>query len=461
MSDGRAAALVALAVALAVVAPAGAVGPPEALAPAEPAGPVGAQVTATDATEISGCTAITSPGEYVLAGNVTDASPARPRTGLGACIAIRADDVTLRGGGHVVAANETGAPGVVGVLVGGRERRANVTVRNLAATRWGAGVAVRGATGATLWNVSARNNLGDGIFVEGAPEIEIRGGTVAGSNTGVFVRDAPDASLAGLDVTDNLVGVSVRNADGAAVERVRIDESSQYGLGVFASANATVADATLRDDGFAHVVVSRADGVDLRNLTIGSESETQPRSGGASAAQSAGTVGVYLNDSTGVRLADVSVADAPGTALYAVGNSSAVGERVSLGGTRLAFEVRDVALDAAADAPPLPLTERRVVGAPLRAVPTGEGARLSLSVGYDEAAIERASTTEDALSLWRFDPGEGWRRVGSAVGAEANAASATFGNLSENGTVVALVGEGLAEAEDASARDRRGGSAAA
>ena len=446
MSDGRAAALLALAVALmvtfGVVGPAGAVPAAGAVGPGEVADSPGAAGPAS-ATEITGCTAITSPGEYVLAANVTNASPTRPRTGLGACIAIRADDVTLRGGGHVVAAGESGAPGVVGVLVGGRERRANVTVRNLATTRWGAGVAVLGTTGATLRNVSARSNLGDGVFVENAPGVEVRGGTITGSNTGVFVRGAPDARLAGLNVTDNLVGVSVRNADGATVDGVRVAGSSQYGLGVFASANATVAGSAFRDDGFAHVVLSRADGASLRNLSL------EPGSGSASGATDA--VGVYLNDSAGVRLADVSVAEEPGTALYAVGNSTAVGERVRLGGTTVSFETRDVALDTADAAPPLPVTERQVVGDPLRAVPTAENASLSLSLRYDEAAVERASATEDTLSLWRFDAGEGWRRVESAVDTEANAASATFANPSENGTVVALVGEGLAESGNATA----------
>ncbi|WP_435176998.1 right-handed parallel beta-helix repeat-containing protein [Halorussus sp. AFM4] len=461
MSDGRAAALLALAVALGVVAPAGAVGSAGAASHGGGATPAEAQTAATGVTEITGCTAITSPGVYALAGDVTNASPDRPRTGLGACIAVRTDDVTLRGGGHVVAAGPNGAPGAVGVLVGGRERRANVTVRNLATTRWGAGVAVLGTTGATLRNVSARNNLGDGVFVENAPGVELRSGTVTGSNTGVFVRGAPDARLAGLNVTDNLVGVSVRNADGATVEDVRVAGSSQYGLGVFASANVTVTDATFRDDGFAHVVLSRADGAALRNLTIGPESGTRPGSGGTPAAPATDTVGVYLDASTGVRLADVSVADAPGTAIYAAGNSTAVGERVRLGGTRLGFELRDVALDPAAGVPPLPLTERQVVGEPLRAVPTGEGARLSLSLRYDEAAVDRASTTEETLSLWRFDAGEGWRRAASAVDAEADVASAAFGNLSENGTVVALVGEGLAESGSGEAGATESGNATA
>ncbi|WP_137284367.1 right-handed parallel beta-helix repeat-containing protein [Halorussus salinisoli] len=435
MPDGTAAALVALVAVLGVVGPAGTA----AGISADP-GPAHADrpdQTDRDATEISGCTTVTEPGVYVLAGDVTNGSPSRPRTGLGACIAIRADDVTLRGNSHTVAAGDGGQPGVVGVLVGGRERTSNVTVRGLTTTGWGAGVAVIGAADSTFRNVSAVNNLGDGFFAERAPGVEIRGGTVRGSNTGVFVRNAPGARLAGLTVEENVAGVSVRNSDGATVERVVAGRNRAYGVGLFRSANATVADSTIAGNGFAGVALSRADDNLLRNLTLA------PRSSSGEG----DAVGVYLNDSTGVALVGVSVADSPGWSMYATGGSTAAGERVRLGETCLSFENRDVALDSATDAPPLP-TERQVVAGPILAVPTAADARLSLSVGYDDAAVERASTTEDTLSLWRFDGGEGWRRVESVADAERNRASATFGNLSRNGTVVALVGEGLAEAEN-------------
>ncbi|MFC4450789.1 right-handed parallel beta-helix repeat-containing protein [Halorussus aquaticus] len=474
MPDGIAAALLGLVVVLGVVGPAGAAAGVSAEPGAvgtvstdwtDPSG--GPQTTdatrTTGATEITNCTTVTESGVYVLAEDVRNASPTRLRTGLGACIAIRADDVTLRGGGHTVAADERGGePGVVGVLVsartrageatlsgatgGGQERRSNVTVTNLSTTRWGAGVAVLGTTDATLRNVSAVENLGDGVFVENSPGIELLGGTVRASNTGLFLRNAPDARVEGLNLTGNLAGVSVRNSDGVTLEGVGVAGSSQYGLGVFASANATIADSTAADNGFADVILSRSDDAALRNLTIARESggtdggETRPRSR---------SVGIYLNDSADTALTRVSVADAPGTAIYAARDSTAVGERVTLGNATLSFETRDVALDPATDAPPLP-TDRQVVGVPLRAVPTDEDSDLALSVGYDDAAVDRTSATEDALSLWRFDAGEGWRRVESVADAERNVASAEFGDLSRNGTVLALVGE----AESGNATDR-------
>jgi hypothetical protein len=379
------------------------------------------QTAQTGATEIERCTTITDPGEYVLADDVTNASPTRPRSGLGACIAIRADDVTLRGGNHTLAAGPGGEPGVVGVLISAPASPANVTVTNLTTTRWGAGVAVVGATDATLRNVSAVNNLGDGFFVENAPGVELRGGDVRGSNTGVFLRNSPDARLADLTVAENLAGISVRRSDGATVSGVRASRHSQFGLAVFASANAAIADSSFAENGFADVALSRADDSRLRNLSLSANSGTE-------------------------------------WPLYAVENSTAVGDAVSVGETNLSFEVRDVALDSAADAPPLPIAERQVVGDPLFAFPTGEGAALSLSVTYTDAAVEGADkdavedagATEEGLSLWRFDAGEGWRRVETTVDAERNRASATVENPSRNGTVVALVGEGLAESESES-----------
>ncbi|UPW01502.1 right-handed parallel beta-helix repeat-containing protein [Halorussus gelatinilyticus] len=414
MPDRQTVALLALA-SLLVVAPAGTA---TTAATAE----TGADATAP--TRISSCTTITESGEYVLAADVANATPTRPRTGLGGCIEIRADDVLVRGGNHTVAAGPGGRPGVVGVLVRGPESRSNVTVRNLTTTRWGAGAAVLGASGVTLRNVSAVNNLGDGFFVENAPDLRIRGGAVRGSNTGIFLRRSPNASLAGLSVADNLAGVSVRRSPDLSLRNLSVADHSQFGVALFRSANATVTDSTFRDDGFAEIALAR---------------------------------------SSDARLVGVSVANSSGWEVYAARNSSAVGERVRLGGTHLAsFEAGDVALDANADVPPIPLTDRQVVGQGLFVLPTDDegtasrgsnGSHLSLTVGYDAAAVERARTTEASLALWRFDAGEGWTRVETTVGAGRNVASATVENPSRNGTVVALVGEGLAEAGNESRAD--------
>ncbi|MFC7082141.1 right-handed parallel beta-helix repeat-containing protein [Halorussus caseinilyticus] len=323
MTDRPTTAVLALVVAL---APAfGLLAPAFGLGVAAPAS-ANAGAGAATPTQISGCTTIAEPGEYVLTRDVTNATPNAPRTGLGTCIAVRADDVTLRGDGHAVAAGGSGGqPGVVGVLVGGREPRSNVTVRNLTTTRWGGGVAALGVSGATFRNVSAVDNLGDGFFAERSPGLEVRGGTISGSNTGLFVRNAPGARLADLTVTGNLAGVSVRQSDDATLRNLSVADHSQFGVGLFRSANATLANSTLRDDGFAEVALAH---------------------------------------SSDARLLGVSVADAPGWAVYAVRNSTAVGQRVRIGEAGRSFEVRDAALDSAADAPPLP-TDRQVVGDPL------------------------------------------------------------------------------------------------
>jgi hypothetical protein len=450
MADRRTVVLLAVVVALAAL--------PAATAGDRPTAPndaVGAPSAPSDVSvtsPITGCTTITEPGEYVLADDVRNGSPTDPETGLGACIAVRASDVTLRGGNHTVAAGPDGQPGVVGVLVGGAggdRRLSNVTVRNLTTTRWGAGVAVFGATGATLRNVSAVNNLGDGIFAERAPGVALVGGTVRGSNTGVFLRNAPGARVADLNVSANLAGVSVRRSNDATVSGVEALGNSRFGVAAFASDDVTVADATVSADGFAGVALAQADDAVLRNLTVTPGSAAGP--GGAD------PTGVYLNGST-ARLVGVTVADAPGLALYATGDSTAVGERVRLGtsggpsDSSLSFESRDVALDPATETPPLP-TDRRAVGDPLFAVPTGERARLSVSVGYDDATLERAGTAEEALAVWRFDAGVGWERIETSVDAEQNVASVAVGNLTGDGTVLALVGEGSTEAENGTATE--------
>lgn len=419
---GVATLVVALALVAATVAPAG-VGAAEAVA-------AGAG-QATAPTEITECTTVTESGEYALAGDV-NGSPTTPETGLGACVRIRADDVVLRGQGNALVGGERG--GVVGVLVGGGERRANVTVRNLTATGWGAGVAAVDAADVAFRNVSAVGNLGDGFFLERAPNASVVGGTIRGSNTGVFLRNAPESRLAGLNVTGNIAGIEVRASDGTVVSGVEAGGNRAYGASLVESANATVADSTFRPDGFAGVGLVRVDGARVRNVTVaGGPASDDP-------------IGVYLND-TDARLADVSVEEGTGWAVYAASGATAAGERVSAGDATVSFEARDVALAAAEDPPPLP-TEQTSVGDPLVARPTSQNVRLSLGVHYADAAVARAGATEDRLGLWRVgadgDAGD-WRRVETRVDARRNVAAGTIEEVGENGTVFALIGEGLAE----------------
>lgn len=423
--------------------------------------PVGGAALAADAervqrsgrvgpTEISSCTDITESGEYALTGRIDNESATTPSSGLGACISIAADDVTLRGRGHTVAGG--GSPGVVGVLVQGPKMLSNVTVRNLRTTGWGAGVAAVGVRDATFRNVSAIDNLGDGFFVERAPNATLVDATARGGNTGVFLRNADGVRVVGGAVVDNIAGVTVERSNRATVTGANVSRNRRYGVGVFDSVNATVADATVAANGFAGVALSRADRAVVRNVTVAA-----PTVGAED------SVGVLVNDSRNVDLVDVELGGGVGWPLYATGGSTVVGERVELGGETLSFDLRDVALDAADATPPLP-ADRRIVGGPFVATPTGESANLRLSVGYlDRAGTAGESGREpsgapsgEAPSLWRFGP-DGWTPLDGTSGdenggesgvekedegrddAESNLASATLGDLDENGTVVAVL----------------------
>jgi len=154
------------------------------------------------ATELDGCTTIDEPGNYVLAGDVTNSTD-------GVCLDIQSDNVTVDGNGSVVEGNGTG----IGVGVDGNV--SNVTVSNLTTGNWSTGVQSANATDVTATNVTASNN-GNGIVSTNASRALLTDNTVSANDVdGVVVNESETVLLARNNVTDNGDdGLDIDESDG-------------------------------------------------------------------------------------------------------------------------------------------------------------------------------------------------------------------------------------------------------
>ncbi len=159
---------------------------------------------ANAATQITSCTEITSPGEYVLDQNIVNLASAR-------CIEIRSNDVVLDGKGH----NISGTPGVsgtYGVYVNG----SNVTVRNLNISNWGYGVFYNNSISGKLYNNTVSFSLDHSIYFEsGRGNFITNNSVVNGNLTGMLLMNTTGNIISGNQLFFNRgIGIFMESSSG-------------------------------------------------------------------------------------------------------------------------------------------------------------------------------------------------------------------------------------------------------
>lgn len=135
--------------------------------------------------KITSCTTITAPGTYEVVADITS-------TGTGACIEIRADNVTLRGNGHELSGDGNG----VGVATNSSPRvqplphptRRNVVVENLHVTNFSTGIRYDWVSGGRIEDLTARSNGIGVLFFLFVTGVTVRNSTLADSGSGFVTQ---------------------------------------------------------------------------------------------------------------------------------------------------------------------------------------------------------------------------------------------------------------------------------
>ena len=317
-------------------------------------------------TDIDACTTITSPGTYELTREVESE---RRET----CIAVRADDVVLDGGGHTIDGESLRARSRA-VAVGGSEPRSNVTVRDVGVHNWVYGVAVEDASEVVVEDVRTTQTV-----------------------EGISVEDSADVTVADSTATNGFVGVSVVGSRRIAVRRTAVDFQSSIGVSVVESADVAVTNATVSDS-LVGVALYDTARVGVADATVTGSS----------------SVGVTVTDARRTRIAGSRLANAGGTTTATSGPTAETYEsrdvalrnstvetmrNLSLGGTTVSFAGDDVVLTGTGETTLPDAANATPVTATVTVAPYGADAGLSLSVRYTDAALRRAGVEARTLHL--------------------------------------------------------------
>jgi len=358
---------------------------------------------------IDSCTTINESGTYELTDDISSS------TG-GACIHVRASDVTLDGNGHSVTGDY--AADSIGLLVSNGpvdgysdgEPLTNVTVRDLNIGNWEQGIRagpVASSPGPQVRFVDISVSNADGIKMYGTDDSVLRDVTVTNGEIGLLLYETNSVTGENLTITGN-TGVGLWLAD--LVERsqfTNLTVTGNDGGGVYFGIDTvdnTITDAFIDNNGAYGVTFSDSGGNLVEDSTI-AETESP-----AIVGESPG----------GDRLEDVKIQDSGGAALEVRSDGELGFENVSLGpqitvgtpdeGSIQTFEgdrdnpmqLRTTTISEIEEEPPEdPLNER--------------GVTVSNTDSNVEVTFEPSNTVSDTRAqLFRFADGE-WTPVGDAT----------------------------------------------
>ena len=241
-------------------------------------GPTGTVRGAGCAT-ISSATVISSPGCYVVSGDVDEHED-------GDYIRIEASDVVVDGRGHTLAAGEDGGGRAVSV----DGSYSNVTVRDLTVTDWDSAIYVKDVSDATVRDVVGTSNKQTVEFdVVSSGTID---NVTASANTeyGLYVKDTTSTNVvdseadgngkSGIYVEGGTVtvdstsadsnaehGILLKGADGSTVTAVTASTNTLHGVFAEDVVDGVIADSIADDNGDAGFRVHHSDGAVVTNVS--------------------------------------------------------------------------------------------------------------------------------------------------------------------------------------------------
>jgi parallel beta-helix repeat protein len=384
---------------------------------------------APTAVPVSDCRIIDEPGLYVLTQDLTD----RPED---VCIDIRASSVTFDGNKHVI--DSAGLPSTAGVLArdpsGGQ--LADVTVRDLEATNWDAGVRFRNLTVSAVTDVDVRNNS-VGVSILSATDIAVTGmdGALNGGpgweGGTIVVRDTTDSTVmnaTSAPIDGALIGYLVEDSTNVTVAEVSFDSEAGAGIHVLGGSDNTVRDARIRAGTFTWYGLGATGShrVEVRDVAINGSAND----------------GVLVTDTDDGRVVNVTAWDNGGDSLSAQGTTTNLTVReLQLGAsdpTVVGATGRNFALNPTG-APAGDPSGMRNLSQYVRV--SGSNPDVVVNVSYALTDLVAANVSESTVEPWRYDGS--WSQASGAAGTVpgSNYVYATVDVSGSPSIVVAPLGE--------------------
>ncbi|RMF90051.1 MAG: hypothetical protein D6733_04875, partial [Methanobacteriota archaeon] len=211
-------------------------------------------------TQISSCTAISSPGVYVLNRSIINSSAST-------CITITASNVVFDGAGHRIDGQDLGSPTYQkGVYVhNSTATLTNVTVKNLVVTDWWHGIYYQNAQNGNIINNTASSNY-NGLYLSSSSNNNLTGNN-ASSNTGNGIHLSSSSGNNLINNTaqeNNNYDVSFAPASTAHCSNV-ITNNTGSGNRPIKYFNGPV---NLENETLSELILCDADGSKLNNITV-------------------------------------------------------------------------------------------------------------------------------------------------------------------------------------------------
>jgi len=259
--------------------------------------PVGTVDAASGCTQIGSPTVISSPGCYVLTGDVTD-STASPY------VDVQSSDVILDGAGHTLDGDDTSDSAIV--ADGAYD---NVTLKNVVLTDWDYGVDATDASNVTVSNVTV-TGVKTGLSLDSTPDAVVRETTVSNNaDDGLVLKDGTDGVIQNVTADGNgQSGVLVDKGNSNAVNDTTATNNAEYGIYMAEPTDSVVSNATADGNGENGVYVETADGATVE----------------ASTARNNGDHGVYVTDSLSGATVTASTATGNGKSGFRIHHSDGV-----------------------------------------------------------------------------------------------------------------------------------------
>ena len=419
-------------------------------------------------TSINSCTTISTPGQYVLANDITN-------TGASTCIRITASDVVLDGAGYTIDGIDGAGTRGVHVYEEPTEQEpgitlTNVTVTNLGVSDWGEGVRFDRVSNGVVDEVEAWSNeegvrfdvLSRSHDVYGSSLVENTAGLVLSGSGGAEVQENyVENNDVGIDITSdenavvdnelvyNYDGVEVYSAVGTRILgnhfethrstsvnlRWGATETTVRGNEIVGSQKALagiwiggsdneIAENVVVDSGENGIAVARGEG----NWIVGNQIEDTVSGLAVYTAHNNEFEGNTVRFTTyAIRIEDDAWANvfqnddvANNTwAFSAVYNSTAQVENLFIGDsttpTTLSFEGHDAAIRAVGSPPTTP-SYLGSLGKFVGTNATSASGYLDLSVHYTDTEVQQAGLDESRLRLWSHRGS--WKQVPSPNGVD-------------------------------------------
>lgn len=196
-----------------------------------------------DIMEISFCTNIVSPGEYVLNQSIINSSSS-------SCINITTSDVIFDGAGYTIDGLVTSTNGIF--VYNSSITLTNVTIKNIKATDWYNGIHYRNAQNGSLINNNANSN-NYGIYLVTSSNNKLNGNNASNNNRGIFVYSSSNNNmLSGNNVSNNNAGIYLYSSSNNNMLSRNNASNNSYGIYLSLSSNNNTLSSNIADSNINH-----------------------------------------------------------------------------------------------------------------------------------------------------------------------------------------------------------------